>query len=341
MDHGDLLILTGTQVESLLDGRENEVLDAVEAAYRVHGSGDSSLPHSTFLRFPESRRNRIIALIGYLGGQFRTAGMKWIASFPENTRDGLARASAVMVLNSVETGVPEVFMEGSVVSARRTAASAALAARTLHADAPERVGIIGCGLISFEIVRFLRAVWPRVDEFVVYDLSPARAAEFEDELRGAFPGVRVSAAETPQELLASCEVTALATTAIDPHLDDLSMCPRGATILHVSLRDFTPGVMLSADNVVDDVDHVMRAETSVHLAELSAGNRDHVRCTLAEVLDGRAPARRDADGICIFSPFGLGVLDLAVGVLVAQLAREEAVGTVVEGFLPEFVRTQV
>jgi N-[(2S)-2-amino-2-carboxyethyl]-L-glutamate dehydrogenase len=341
MEHGDLLILTGTDVEALLDGREDEVLDAVQAAYRVHGGGDSSLPHSTFLRFPDSRRNRIISLIGYLGGRFRAAGMKWIASFPDNTQKGLARASAVMVMNSVDTGVPEAFLEGSVISARRTAASAALAARHLHAGEPERIGIIGCGLISFEIVRFLRAVYPGMDEYVVYDLSPARAAEFGDELRAAFPGIRVESAESPRALLAACPVTALATTAIDPHVGDLSMCPPGATILHVSLRDFTPEVVLGADNVVDDVDHVMRAETSVHLAELRTGNRGHVRCTLADVLDGRAPARRDADGPCIFSPFGLGVLDLALGALVMELAKEEGRGTVVESFLPHFARTQV
>lgn len=337
METDELRVITGPEVEALLDGREEEIVQAVGAAYVVHARGDSTLPHSTFLRFPEERRNRIISLIGYLGGEFQSAGMKWIASFPGNTAQGMARASAVIVLNSVRTGRPEVFMEGSVVSARRTAASAALAARTLHAGEPVCAGIIGCGVISFEILRFLRAVYPALAECVAFDLDPARVAAFAADAAAQL-GVRVKAAGSAPEVLARCPLTALATTAIDPHLDDLSMCPAGATLLHVSLRDLSAGAVLACDNVVDDVDHVLRAETSVHRAEQQSGSRAHVRCTLADVLLGRAPARRDAESVVVFSPFGLGVLDLAVAKLAADRAREEGTGLAVDSFFPAYAR---
>ncbi|HKH43778.1 MAG TPA: 2,3-diaminopropionate biosynthesis protein SbnB [Thermoanaerobaculia bacterium] len=337
MKPSDILILRGAEVEALLAGRELELMEVVGRAYLAHGRGESSLPHSTFLRFPNDDLNRIIALPAYLGDGFGVAGMKWIASFPGNVRKGFARASAVLILNSATTGLPEAILESSLISARRTAASAALAARELrHGRATPSAGLIGTGVINFETARFLIRALPDLARFVVYDLDAERAGSFAASLSEILRSVRdveVRVADDPREILREHPVIAYATTAVKPHVSDLSDCPPGATILHTSLRDLAPEVILAHDNVVDDVDHVLRAQTSVHLAEQQAGHRDFIRCTLADVLAGTAPPKRDESLLTIFSPFGLGVLDLAVGQLARERALETGHGTVIEGFL--------
>ncbi|MGD2115915.1 MAG: 2,3-diaminopropionate biosynthesis protein SbnB [Acidobacteriota bacterium] len=332
----DLLILRAGEVRELLAGREAELMDLVGRAYVLHGRGESSLPHSSFLRFPGDSVNRIIGLPAYLGDGLEAAGFKWIASFPGNVQRGMERASAVIVLSSCETGRPTAILEGSVISARRTAASAALAARELVGTVPPaEAGLVGAGLINREVARFLRVAFPDLRRFVIFDLAPERAAALADRLEADLPGVTAEVAESLENLLARCPLTCFATTAGEPHVDDLSRCPEGATILHVSLRDLSPEAILAADNVVDDPDHVARARTSIHLTEQRTGSLDFVRATLAEVLEGTAPPKRDPKAVTVFSPFGLGVLDLALARRVVSLAKESRVGLPVSSFLPE------
>jgi ornithine cyclodeaminase len=242
----------------------------------------------------------------------------------------------VLILNSTETGRPEAILEGSIISAKRTAASAALAAKHLQGD--ERAttaGLVGCGLINFEVARFMLALCPEVSRLVVSDLDPARARAFKSKCQALRPGLEVEVAADARSVLRGCRLVSLATTAATPHLGECSDFPEGATILHVSLRDFTAEVILASDNVVDDLDHVCRAETSIHLAEKATGNRDFVRCTLADVMAGRAAAKRDPRAVTIFSPFGLGVLDIAVGRMLTSLAQDERLGTYLGSFLPD------
>lgn len=335
MRDSGIVILNGNEAISLLEGRELEIIETVRRAYEAHARGESMLPHSTFLRFPHDERNRIIALPAYLGEGFSVAGMKWIASFPANPASGSDRASAVIVLNSTATGRPEAIIEGSVISAKRTAASAALAARSLSGAGAARIGLIGCGLINFEIARFLLASWPEIESFLIFDTDPERAGRFKDKFHELSDEITVRLTRNAGAILRDCSLISLATTATVPHIPDLSSCPPRSTILHISLRDLTPEALLSGDNVVDDIDHVCRAQTSVHLAERLTGTRDFIRCTLADVLLDRAPARRAAPATTIFSPFGLGILDLAVAQCLLSRAREQGVGTALTSFFPD------
>ena len=335
MSNNDILIIGASDVELALKGREQSVLDVVQKAYETHSQGASSLPHSSFLRFPDSDKDRIICLPAYLGGDNQLAGVKWIASMPDNINKGMERASAVMILNDRVTGRPRAVIEGSIISKQRTAASAALASKVLAQSEPEVIGFVGCGPINQAIAQFLTIVWPNVSRFMAFDLNPARAETFGEALLLAQRAdANFIVAESLEKLLSECSMVSFATTAITPYVDNLNVCPAGATILHISLRDLKLDAILSNHNIVDDIDHVNRAATSIHQASEQEGHTDFVHSSLGDILLGNTELPKRDHRKLIFSPFGLGVLDLAVADLVQKTLTKDGGGTLVKSFLP-------
>ncbi len=305
-------VISGAQVNQVLRGREKHVLELIEAAYRWHGEGDTVNPPSYFLRFPEDPSSRIIALPASIGGDVGVHGVKWISSFPANVAAGLPRASAVLILNDRETGYPIACLESSIVSAVRTAASAALAADWLSRgrNRPARVGFVGTGLIARYIHTYLTATGWSFDEVGVHDLSADSANGFGEYARSSGDGV-VKVHDSAESLIRSSDLVVFATVAGTPHVTDPTWFDHNPLVLHVSLRDLSPEVILASTNVVDDVEHCLKANTSPHLAEQLTGNREFLSGTLYDVMTGAVTP--PADRPLVFSPFGLGVLDLAVG----------------------------
>ncbi|ARP73355.1 2,3-diaminopropionate biosynthesis protein SbnB [Streptomyces pluripotens] len=330
-------VVPGSTVHQVLDGRQREIIELVEQAYRLHGEGHTVNPPSYFLRFPDRPTARIIALPASVGGDAPVDGLKWISSFPGNLDRGIPRASAVLILNDPATGYPYACLESSIISAVRTAASAAVAARALgeNRPVPHRVGYLGTGLIARYVHSYLSALGLPPQEYAVHDVSGDYARSFAGHLArntGTSPLVLDSA----EELVRSCDLIVCATTAATPHLLDPSLFSHHPLVLHVSLRDLGTEVVLGSFNVVDDVEHVLKANTSVHLAEQRTGGRDFLDGTLYDVLTGTLKV--PADRTVVFSPFGLGVLDLAVGAHVHARAGDTGRLVTVDGFFHDLDR---
>ena len=331
-------VIPGEQVHEVLQSSHRQVVDLVEATYRVHGAGDSVNPPSYFLRFPDRPSSRIIALPASIGGRFRVDGLKWVSSFPRNVASGLPRASAVLILNDHDTGYPFACMEASVISATRTAASAAAAADWLSRgrSGPTRVGFFGVGLIARYIHTFLAKTDWAFDEVGIFDLVEDSTAGFRTYLEQADPGTQVTVHDSAESLIRSSDLVVFATVAGTPHVERPEWFDHNPLVLHVSLRDLAPEILLASSNIVDDVEHCLKADTSPHLAEQLTGNRDFLDGTLEDVMTGRVTL--PADRPIVFSPFGLGVLDLAVGLHVYDEVVRSGRLQVIDGFFHELRR---
>ncbi|AJP56200.1 2,3-diaminopropionate biosynthesis protein SbnB [Pandoraea vervacti] len=311
-------VFTGEQIDAAVKAGKRDILDIVEAAYRAHHAGHTVNPESQFLRFPDAHRNRIIALPAHIRRNRDDAGdsvtgIKWISSFPENIERGMPRASAVLILNDAVSGYPMACMEASIISAARTAASAISALRCLtrgEASVPRRVAFVGAGVIARHVVESLPLAALAIGEVAIHDLNIDYAESLATRVR-THVGLQARAEPSLEAVIRSSDVIVFATTASSPHLNDpawFSHCP---VVLHLSLRDLAPAIVLASHNVVDDIDHCLRAMTSLHLTEAATGHRHFVTTSLPHLLCGGDPPERDRP--IIFSPFGLGILDIAVG----------------------------
>lgn len=330
-------VIRGGTVHRLVFADLDGCCELVARAYLAHDGGCTVNPPSTFLRFKDRPNARIIALPAHLSGEWRVSGIKWIASYPDNVADGIPRASAVLLLNDHDRGYPFACLEASVISAARTAASAALAALHLHGRARRvaAMGIVGTGLIARYVYQFLVGTGWEIRHLNLYDSVAGMAERFCDAV-GLQRDDGISIAGDAGTAIRNSDLILFATTASRPHVFDADDFAHRPVVLHLSLRDLAPELLLDAVNIVDDVDHVMQAETSAHLAEQIAGTRDFVTGTLADVLRGRCAVDRSKP--VVFSPFGLGLLDVALGKWVYDRAVEADECLPVDDFFHELQR---
>jgi ornithine cyclodeaminase len=328
-------VVPGSVVKSVIDGNRQRVFEAVEAAYRLHAAGGSVNPNSCFLRYPDNPTVRIVALPAHLGGEVKKSGIKWISSFPANRAGNLARASAVQILNDATTGYPLACIEASLISATRTAASASLAAEHLSpAPFEGALSVIGCGVIARSTIEWLLYRKWKFRKIGLYDVDRKEAERFATWLRDQ--GLETELHSSLEGALLDASLIVFATTALEPYLADERLFAHSPTVLHLSLRDISVNVILASQNIVDDVEHCLKARTSLHLAEMARGSRDFIGGTLVDVLDGKLePDPRKAR---IFSPFGLGVLDIAVSDLILQEAVRSGTALAMPDFFSNSVR---
>ncbi|MDT9002103.1 2,3-diaminopropionate biosynthesis protein SbnB [Paucibacter sp. APW11] len=322
-------VLTGSRLKQLLELHPARCIESVADAYLAHHHGKTVNPDSYFLRFPSEPQNRIIALPASIAGEQAVSGIKWIASYPGNVERGIPRASAVLVLNDPATGYPYALLEGALISAARTAASAVLAARWINAGRREAMSVsfIGAGVIARSIYDMFRADHWTFEQLIVHDHDAASSEAFAAYARKqSNSGVRVDSLDAAL----AADVVVFATNAGTPYVGaDRPFAP-GQIVLNVSLRDLAPELILAAANLFDDVEHCMKANTSPHLAEQLSGHRAFVTGTLAQLMLGEIELDRGKP--VIFSPFGMGMLDLALGkqLFEAALAQGQAIA------IPEF-----
>ena len=324
-------VITGKTVHDAIFFDPRKTIDIIEQAYIQHFQGLTVNPTSSFLHFPENLQARIISLPAHIGGENPISGIKWIASYPSNIKHDLPRASAVLLLNDAQTGYPLACLEASIISAARTAASAVLAA--YHLKKKKRkissLGIIGTGVIASYVLEFFTQTGWDIGQIYLYDLEAKYSQNFSEQKQQSNSS-KVKIGTSWQEVIENSDVVVLTTTAPSPYISDPSILKHKPIILNLSLRDLGVDIIENSYNLVDDVNHVLQANTSLHLAQKKHGNHDFIDATLPDILANKKKIATDRP--IVFSPFGMGILDLALGQYIYEAAIQNGDAIKVKDF---------
>jgi ornithine cyclodeaminase len=320
-------ILTRDSINTIIKTYPEKIVHAVKQAYIAHSMKETINPPSYFLKYPENPNNRIIALPAHIGGEYNVSGIKWISSRPENTKADLPRASAVLILNDYETGFPFACLESGLISATRTALSCVIAANNIRKkNEGTSIGVVGAGYISENILSWFHFFGWEFDSVLVFDKDRNNAKK----LREKHGGYKLNVVNSLDEIK-SCGIILFATTATSPYYD--FPLKNGQLLLNISLRDISSGLIKEAVNIVDDIEHILQANTSVDLAYKEEGHSDFIYGTIGEIITGQK--KLNDDRAVIFSPMGLGVLDIAVGCEVYKIAQSDNKLISVDNFFGE------
>jgi ornithine cyclodeaminase len=287
-------------------------IDALEEAFRTLDPSSGPLrthvetPHGSLLLMPA---------VGDAG-----VGVKLVSLTPANSERGLPLIHASYLLFAAETQAPEALLDGSSLTALRTAAVSGLATRHLSRPDAHRLVVFGAGVQARSHLEAMCVVRP-VTELVVVSRSRGAAEGLVEEGLGRGLAARLGESDAvgDADLICTC------TTADEP-LFDGSLLPPGAHVNAVgSYRPETRELdtrTVRRGRVVVETREVALAEAGDLLIPIREGaiEAGDVVADLAELVRG-AEVRRSPDDVTVFKSVGMAFEDLVVARAVVDAGR--------------------
>lgn len=317
-------ILSRGHIQALLD--EDACIAAVSEAFRLHAEGRSLAPGVLGVAAPGGGFH--VKAAGLDTGR-RYFAAKTNANFPENPgRRGLPAIQGVIVLCDAEDGRPLAVMDSGEVTARRTAAATAVAARHLARPAASTVTVFGCGVQGRAQVRALARVLP-LRRVWAFDTSPEAAEAYAAEMSAEL-GLEVARVGAPTEALAGSDVCVTCTPSCRPLFPVEDVRP-GTFVAAVGAdsaakQELDPRLLAAATVVADVLDQCAAIGELRHALAGGFLTRESVYAELAEVVAGRKAGRRSPDEITVFDSTGTALEDVAAAAVVYERAEAANVG---------------
>jgi ornithine cyclodeaminase/alanine dehydrogenase-like protein (mu-crystallin family) len=321
-----MLLLSRAEVEELLD--VDELADALGAAMADLSAGRSSTPPRVAAMVPEHAA--MLAVMPAFLPSARSLMTKLVSLFPEN-RDRPTHQGIICCFDP-DTGTPVALMDGTSITAMRTAGGSALASRYLARRDAHVLSIIGTGVQARAHARAFRT-WPGLEVVRVAGRDQAASERLVEELATA--GLPAEAAPTIEDAVRTADIVC-ATTHADVPVVRRDWLRPGTHVNSVGYNTAGEGeidseVIRDALVVVESRDAALAPPPSGSIelrraVESGIVAPDFIHAEIGEIVAGTSEGRSDDDAITLYKSVGVAVQDAAASALVLRAATRTATG---------------
>ena len=319
-----ILYLSKKDVEKV-DLPMKEIIEALDEAFKEKGLGKIEMPPKPGIHTqPDAFIHAMPAYIPSLG----SAGIKWVSGYPENYKRNLPYISGLLILNDPETGIPLSVMDCIWITAMRTGAATAIAAKYMANMESKTVGILGCGVQGRTNLKALKIIMPELKDVKAYDISRDAANKYAKEMRKE-TGLNISIVGSPKEAVEDSDILVTAGPILknpNPAIEGEWLKP-GVFASPVDFDSyFKKSAFESCDKfVTDDKDQCLYYKSLGYFQHVS-----EIYADLGEIAAELKPGREKKDEKIICSNLGLAMDDMATAIKIYKKAIENNIGTWLE-----------
>ena len=313
----EILVLSKKDLEQVLTMKDT--IDTVQEAFKGLATGESIIPALVLMDAPKHNGAWGIKA-GVLNNQ-DVIGLKLSCSYFDNPKKyGLPSIMGVVVVSDLKNGVPLALMDGLQITAFRTGAVAGVAARYLARKDSEVAAILGAGAQGRTQLLALNEVL-KLRDVRVYDIVPELRDKYAKEMSAKL-GLNVHSVANAAEALKGADVVSTATPSREPYVRTEWIQPG----THITTVGSDEGSKQELDSSA-----YSRAKVVVDKRDVALNKKylkpELIHAELGEIIAGMKPGRTNADEITIMDSTGLGIQDVAAGLVAYRLAKEKGVGT--------------
>ena len=314
-----MLYLSRADVEAV-DLPMPDIIAALEAMFVEKGQGKVEMPPKPGIH---PRKDAFIHAMPAYIPSLSSAGIKWISGYPDNQAKGLPYITGLLILNDPETGVPISVMDATWITAKRTGAATAVAAKQLARSDSTTVGIIACGVQGRSNLEALAAVF-NLRQVSAYDIYPEVAQCFAREMGSKFQ-LDIEVVSTPRECVGADLVVTSGPILKNPNpVIEPGWLRRGAFASAVDFDSYWQGGALAEIDklATDDKGQMEYYRRQGYFSQTPMAYAD-----LGEILANRKPGRQTGEERTFCVNLGIALDDMATAIIIYREARKRGLGT--------------